>query len=137
MARVIHFEVHADDPERAISFYSRVFGWKFEQWNESVDYWSVTTGPDDQPGINGGLVRRRGGIDGQAVTAFVCTIQVDDLDATVASAMGGGATVALEKMAIPGVGWLAYLKDTESNIFGLMQEDSTAQLPADYGATGS
>lgn len=61
MPRVVHFEVHADDPERAANFYSGVFGWELAKWEGPQDYWLITTGPDDEPGINGGWcnVRRR------------------------------------------------------------------------------
>jgi predicted enzyme related to lactoylglutathione lyase len=126
MNRVVHFEVHAEDPERAIRFYSAVLGWSFTHWGGPMDYWLITTGPDDQPGINGGLVRRMGAIDGQAVIAFVCTVDVASVDDSVAKALENGGTVALPKMAIPGVGWLAYVKDTEGNIFGMMQNDPSA-----------
>ena len=44
-----------------------------------MPYWMVTTGPDDQPGINGGLLPRQGEIDGQAVIAYVCTMGVESL----------------------------------------------------------
>ena len=126
MNRVVHFEVHAEDPERAIRFYSAVLGWSFTQWGGPMDYWLITTGPDDQPGINGGMVRRMGAIDGQAVIAFVCTVDVASVDDSVAKALENDGTVALPKMAIPGVGWLAYVKDTEGNIFGMMQNDPSA-----------
>jgi len=126
MNRVVHFEVHAEDPERAIRFYSAVLGWSFTHWGGPMDYWLITTGPDDQPGINGGMVRRMGAIDGQAVIAFVCTVDVASVDDSVAKALENGGTVALPKMAIPGVGWLAYVKDTEGNIFGMMQNDPSA-----------
>ena len=53
MPRVVHFEIHAGDPERAISFYQRVFGWAFQKWEGPMDYWVITTGPDEQRGING------------------------------------------------------------------------------------
>jgi len=126
MSRVVHFEVHAEDPERAIRFYSAVLGWSFKHWGGPQDYWLITTGPADQPGIDGGMVRRQGAIDGQAVIAFVCTVGVDSVDDTVAKALENGGTIALPKMAIPGVGWLAYVKDTEGNIFGMMQNDPSA-----------
>ena len=38
-----------------------------------------------------------------------------------------GGTIALPKMPIPGIGWLAYAKDTEGNLFGLMQADPAAR----------
>ena len=126
MPRVVHFEIHAADPERAVNFYTTLFGWTFQKWEGPMDYWLVTTGPDNQPGINGGLVRRQGEIDGQAVIAYVCTVDVENLDASVQTALDNGGQIALPKMPIPGVGWLAYCKDTEGNIFGMMQNDPNA-----------
>ena len=129
MARVIHFEIHAEDPDRAIRFYGTLFGWTFKKWDGPMPYWLVTTGPDAEPGINGGLVKRMGGgpLDGAAVNAYVCTTQVADVDASVKQVTDLGGTIALSKMPIPGVGWLAYAKDPEGNIFGLMQNDPAAR----------
>ena len=126
MPRVVHFEIHAADPDRAVNFYTTLFGWSFQKWEGPMDYWLVTTGPNEQPGINGGLVRRQGEIDGQAVIAYVCTVDVEDLDASVQTALDNGGQIALPKMPIPGMGWLAYCKDTEGNIFGMMQNDPNA-----------
>jgi predicted enzyme related to lactoylglutathione lyase len=122
----VHFEIHAADPERAVNFYKTLFDWKFQKWEGPMDYWLVTTGPDDQPGINGGLMRRQGEIDGQAVIAYVCTVDVADVDTSTNTAVSNGGQVALPKMPIPGVGWLVYCKDTEGNIFGMMQADQNA-----------
>jgi predicted enzyme related to lactoylglutathione lyase len=127
MPRVIHFEIHAEDPERAVRFYRELFGWEFSKWDGPMDYWIIRTGPDGTPGINGGLVRRHGTIDGQAVIAYVCTIDVPSVDMYVQKILQNGGTIALPKMPIPGVGWLAYGKDTEGNIFGIMQSDAGAK----------
>ena len=127
MPRVIHFEIHAEDPERAIGFYQNLFDWKFQKWEGPADYWLVTTGADNLPGINGGLLRRVGTLDGCAVIAYVCTVDVASVDDTVTRALSSGGQIALDKHAIPGVGWLAYCKDTEGNIFGLMQNDPQAK----------
>ena len=127
MPRVVHFEIHAADPNRAVNFYQTLFGWSFQKWEGPMDYWLITTGPNEQPGINGGLVQRQGEIDGQAVIAYVCTVDVENLDASVQTAVDNGGQIALPKMPIPGMGWLAYCKDTEGNIFGMMQGDPNAQ----------
>ena len=127
MPRVVHFEIHAANPERGVKFYEKVFGWTFQKWEGPIEYWLITTGPDSEPGINGGLLRRQGDTDGQAVIAYVCTIGVADLDATMAIVEANGGTVAVPKMPIPGMGWLAYYKDTEGNIFGIMQSDPSAK----------
>ena len=129
MPRVSHFEIHADDPERAIKFYSGLFGWEFQKWDGPMPYWLIKTGPDSEPGINGGLMKRMGPPPGdmQPVNAYVCTTAVPDLDARLAKALGSGGTLALAKMPVPGVGWLAYAKDPEGNIFGVIQNDPQAK----------
>src|SRR5436305_5798627 len=71
MSRVIHFEIQADDPDRAERFYTEVFGWATTRIGGPMDYRLVTTGPDDQPGINGAIMKRQGKVDGQALTAYV------------------------------------------------------------------
>lgn len=127
MSRVVHFEIHASDPEKLIAFYTALFNWSFNQWG-SEKYWLISTGPDGVPGINGGLLQRHGDrpVPGQAVNAFGCTVDVENLDSVMALGVEIGGTVALEKMAIPGVGWLGYLMDPDGNIFGLMQNDPAA-----------
>ena len=110
MPRVVHFEIHAGDPERAVNFYRTLFGWTFQKWEGPMDYWLVMTGPDDQPGINGGLVRRQGEIDGQAVIAYVCTVDV--ADRRCFSANGDG-----ERRA----GCIAEDADTGHGLVGLLQ----------------
>jgi predicted enzyme related to lactoylglutathione lyase len=126
--RPIHFEIHADKPERAIGFYEQAFGWTFQKFEGgSMPYWLVTTGPDGTPGINGGLHPRMGPVDGEAVIGYVCTMPVENVDAHVQKVESLGGKVAVPKMPIPGMGWLAYCKDTEGNIFGMMQMDSNAR----------
>ncbi|MBL8166736.1 MAG: VOC family protein [Acidobacteria bacterium] len=128
MARVAHFEIHADNPQRAIEFYGALFGWEFTQWG-GQDYWLIKTGAPEEPGIDGGLMRRMGDRPqlGQAVNAYVCTTMVTSLDETITAGIELGATIALPKMPVPGVGWLAYFHDPEGNIFGAMQSDPEAK----------
>ena len=130
MPRLVHFEIHADDQDRAAKFYQAVFGWETKKWPipGQPDYLAIITGPDSEPGINGGFVQRRGPAPakGQAVNAYVSTMVVKSLSETAEKAEKVGAQVALPKMAIPGVGWLMYLIDTEGNIFGVMQPDTRA-----------
>jgi predicted enzyme related to lactoylglutathione lyase len=129
MPRVVHFEIHAENPERAVQFYQGLLGWNFKKWDGPQDYWLISTGPPQQPGIDGGLIRRRGAIDGEAVIAYVCTVDVPSVDEYSKRATEAGGQVVVPKMPIPGVGWLVYCKDTEGNIFGMMQMDRTVQGP--------
>lgn len=130
MGRVVHFEIHAENPERAVNFYKELFGWTVTRWDGPIEYWNIVTG--EGAGINGGLIRRRGPRPekGQPMNGFACTVDVANLDDDLARAGELGAEVVVPKMAIPGVGWLAYIEDTEGNIVGMMQVDQTAGNPA-------
>jgi predicted enzyme related to lactoylglutathione lyase len=128
MSRVVHFEIQGSDPEALATFYRELLGWTIARWGDQP-YWLVDTGPKDLPGINGGLLPRRGPPpqEGQSVNAFVCTVEVASLDERFARAISLGGTAAVPKMPIPGVGWLAYVKDPDGNILGLMQPDVAAK----------
>lgn len=127
MSRAVHFEIHASNPQAAIDFYSSLFGWSFNKW-DGGDYWMIHTGPDEQPGINGGLIPRRGPVPESmaAMNAFVITVDVADVDSAVSRALAVGGATAVPKTAVPGIGWLAYLKDPDGNVFGVMQADAQA-----------
>ena len=114
MPRVIHFELPADDPERAAGFYEQVFGWAVEKWDGPIDYWLVTTGEEGMPGIDGAIARR-----GEGMTAN--TIDVPSVDEYVAKVVAAGGQVVVPKQQIPGVGYMAYCADTEGNVFGIME----------------
>jgi predicted enzyme related to lactoylglutathione lyase len=130
MSRVVHFEIQADDVERAKTFYAAVFGWTFEDYGKysgSV-YWGIVTGPEDQPGINGGLLQRPAPAPsaGQGINGFVCTMGVSDYDATEHRILQAGGQVALPKMALTGLAWQGYYLDSEGNTFGIHQPDPEA-----------
>ena len=112
----------ADDPERAIAFYENVFGWIFNKWEGPMEYWLISTGPESEPGIDGGLARRMDPASGTE-----STIGVASVDEAVAKIEANGGKVIRPKSAVPGIGWLAYCQDTEGNTFGLMQDDPTAK----------
>lgn len=121
MARVTHFEINADEPERAVSFYQDVFGWEIQKWEGPVDYWLITTGREDEPGINGALMKRT-----DPTAATWNTVEVDSVDDHVSKVEASGGSVVVPKMAIPGVGYQAYCRDTEGNVFGIHQSDPAA-----------
>lgn len=128
--RVVHFEIQADDLDRAREFYGAVFGWTFEDYSQmtGAPYWGVVTGPEDTPGINGGLLRRPApaAVAEQGTNAFVCTVEVEDFDATATAVLQAGGVVALPKYALPGMAWQGYFLDTEGNTFGIHQPDTSA-----------
>jgi predicted enzyme related to lactoylglutathione lyase len=118
--RIVHFELPADDPARAMAFYTKAFGWTFEKWDGPMEYWMVKTG--DGPGIDGGLMRREH--PGQTPANVISVPSVDDASRAIKAA--GGGEVA-PKMAVPGIGWAAYFTDTEGSTFGVIQFDPDAR----------
>ncbi|HEV8440481.1 MAG TPA: VOC family protein [Methylomirabilota bacterium] len=130
---VVHFEIPADEPERAAKFYRELFGWEINRWGEpagagaGAEYWMVRTVPIDdkgeptRPGVNGGLMRRM--FPGQAPVNYIGVASVDEF---VRRAERLGAKVAAPKRAVPGMGWFAQLTDTEGNIFAIWQHDAAA-----------
>ncbi len=126
MNRVVHFDIQAANPEKLLAFYTAVFGWKVTHLPQ-FDYWLLDTGEGD--GIGGGLLKRRGAgpLYGAPVNAFVCSLGVESVDEMLNKARVAGATLAMGKTAIPGVGWQAYIKDPDGNMLGLHQADKNAK----------
>ena len=124
--RVVHFDVYADDVDRAIAFYQSVFGWSIEKV-EGMDYWLIKTG-EGEPGIDGGLSKRESPTQGAVPQfGFTCTVDVEDVQAAFAAAVAAGGSEIHQPGPVPGVGYLAYVRDTEGNHLGLMQRDPDAK----------
>jgi predicted enzyme related to lactoylglutathione lyase len=130
MHKVVHFEIPADDLDRAKSFYGSVFGWQLQTMpmGEGGEYTVVMTTPvDDQtqlptePGaINGGMMKR----DGQ-LTAPVLTVDVDAIDDALSQIEARGGSTVTPRTPIPGMGAYAYFKDPEGNVLGLWETTSS------------
>jgi len=123
MNRFTHFEFATSDLEKTVAFYRAAFGWEINKWEGPVDYWMVTTGDASTPGINGGLMPAGGPFNGT-----INTIEVDDIDAVIASVKANGGTMVFEKDVIPTVGYQAYFMDTTGIVVGLHQADPNAGM---------
>ena len=105
-------------------FYQDVFGWKFNKFEGGpVEYWLVTTGDDEEPGINGGMTRPR---EGQTA-GTINTLAVKSLGETIKKIKQRGGKICVPKMTIPMVGWLAYASDPAGNVLGIIQPDTSAK----------
>ena len=118
MANVVHFEFGADDPAAAAAFYAAVFGWDVDQAEDGSEYWYITTGDDDDPGIAGGVTRRF-----DELSSTVVTIEVPSLDVFARKVTEEGGKVLAPKSQIPGEGYVQYCQDLEGNVFAIMQYD--------------
>ena len=124
MTRVVHFEFSTDKPDESIAFFENVFGWRIEKWDsKEIDYWLIMTGDPDKPGIDGGF-----GLTEKGFPGIVNTIDVDDVDAAMEKVLAHGGEMVMPKMAIPGVGYMAYFKDINGNVWSVMKEDRSAGM---------
>jgi hypothetical protein len=128
MSRVIHFDIYADDPERASAFYEKAFGWKFKKWEGDVgmDYWLIMTGDEKSPGIDGGMSKREKEWS-KAVSDGAITIGVENIDAAIGKVEENGGEIVMKKMGLSTVGWFASFRDTEGNRLSLMQSDPSVK----------
>ncbi|HEY5568026.1 MAG TPA: VOC family protein [Gammaproteobacteria bacterium] len=115
--RVRHFEIEADDVERAKRFYQRVFGWQIRRWGPP-NYYLIDAGD----GMSGDI-RERTNPAGPGNAGFVCTVVVDDLQAIKEAIVANGGTIVVPEFRIDGVGNLLYFTDTEGHRVGVMQRD--------------
>ncbi|MDD1721352.1 MAG: VOC family protein, partial [Euryarchaeota archaeon] len=92
MSKVVHFELPADDPKRAIACYEKVFGWAVTKWEGPMDYWLVTAGPDDEPGINGAITPRT-----TPEQATICNMSTTSVDESAKKVVDAGGSVMRPK----------------------------------------
>jgi predicted enzyme related to lactoylglutathione lyase len=133
MPTIVHFEMPADDVERAKKFYTDLFGWKIEKWpgtsskdssSSSMEYWIVSTTDDkgNKAPIGGGLMKRQG--QHQQITNFIDVNSVDEYSSKIEKL---GGKVVVTKMAVPGMGYFAVCHDTENNSFGIWETNEGAK----------
>ncbi len=119
--RIVHFEIPGDAPEQLAEFYGKLFGWQIQKAPvPGMEYWLCRTG--EGMGIDGGILKRTS--PQHTITNYV---NVEQLDATLKQAQDLGATVALGKTPVPGMGWTAVAIDPQGNMFGLWQSDPGAR----------
>ncbi len=122
MSKVCYFELQADDPERSREFYTKAFGWNFAESPLGANYWQFEAGPKEESGVNGGMMRRE--FPGQG---HLITITVDSVDDAIERIKAAGGEIIHAKLAITGIGWAAYFKDTEGIAGGIFQADADAK----------
>lgn len=126
---VVHFEIHASEPQRLVDFYSELLGWKFTQWGD-FPYWMIETGEgaignsDASPGlgINGGLTQREGPAPeaGAPVNGCNIVVGVDDVDEIYRRALELGGSADTVPEDTEGIGRTAYLRDPDQNVIGFI-----------------
>ncbi len=122
MSSIVHFDVPAEDIERAKKFYSSLFGWEYQSFPGMEYNLITTTNLDGTPGVGGGMGKRME--PSQRMMNYFGVKSIDDAMKQVRKL---GGKVYSEKMAVPGMGYLANCMDTEGNAFGLWEENAGAR----------
>lgn len=121
-----YFEIQVENCERAVKFYSGVFGWQFtEVKGLPIEYWQIQTASYAGGLLKPGVPKPTGP---QGTNAFTCSVEVSDFDATAEKIASLGGIVAMAKFPIPGKCWQGYFLDTEKNVFGIFQVDEKAGM---------
>ncbi|HTL80941.1 MAG TPA: zinc ribbon domain-containing protein [Bacteroidia bacterium] len=129
MATLTHFDMSADDPDRAMKFYNELFGWKFNLLPGPMNYYLIETKDlNGKTAIGGGMSKRT-----EHQQGVVNYIGVSSIDESIQKVKQLGGKIVQEKQAVPGYGMLAVCLDTENNLFGLFQETSEA-IPGEQGS---
>lgn len=120
--RVVHFELPYDDADRAGRFYADLFGWQLMPMPD-MGYTIVMTGPTDPESgpsesgfVNGGMFSR-----GEPGRGCNVVIDVEDIDATLASVEQAGGTTVTGRQPVGDMGFTAYFTDSEGNLVGLWE----------------
>ena len=121
MAKIVHFEIPADDMDRAKRFYTELFGWKIVPYEGNSEYWLISA--EEENAVEGGMMKRQH--PGQPIVNYVDIPSVEDHMKKVREL---GGEVVVPKMPVPGMGYFAVCRDTENNMFGLWEEDPTAAV---------
>ena len=122
MPTIVHFEIPADNVERAKAFYGELFGWKIEKTPGPMDYWLIsTTDEKGEKGVEGGMIGRQH--PQHAVTNY---IDVPSIETYAAKIEQLGGQVVVPKTAVPTFGYFAVCLDTENNTFAIWENDPSA-----------
>lgn len=118
MARVIRFELPSRNMGDTVEFYNKVFDWDSAYSDVHTDYLELDMGRST---IAGGIFPR--GVVNLTTTTLV--IEVASIEAYVGRIEGAGGTIVLRPRAIAGYGYVAYCRDPDGNVIGLVQFDES------------
>ncbi len=123
---MVHFEIPADNVERAKKFYGELFGWKIEKLTgpSPMEYWLITTGAEkgEMAGLGGGMMARQ--MPGQTITMYIEVPSVGEYTDKIKKL---GGQVVVPKSAVPEMGYYAVCLDPENNGFGIWETNPQAK----------
>lgn len=117
--KVYYFEIPVNDLERAITFYSAVFGCEFDRVDIDGNQMANFPPLEEGSGASGALAKGDSYVPGrQGVRVYFDT---DSIDEMLANAIAAGGKVLYSKTSIGELGWVAEFEDSEGNCIALSQ----------------
>lgn len=118
MPKFVHIDIAADNPQRAADFYKSVFGWAVQKLEGPTPYWllSPSASPGEAPPIGAGVAQRE-----EPWQSATPTIDVPSADEYSKRIEAEGGSIVRPKTLIPGIGQLVTFKDTEGNVFAILE----------------
>lgn len=122
MPTIEHFEIPADDVERARRFYQDLFGWQIEKFPGDMEYWGIhTTAGDGGKGLGGGMLQRM-----HPQHSIANYVGVENIEAMMKKVEQLGGQIIVPKTPVPKMGWFCFFTDTERNVMAMWQMDPKA-----------
>jgi predicted enzyme related to lactoylglutathione lyase len=118
MSKAFRFLVYADDPERAVKFYTEVLGWKFDKTPAEMgggNHFWINAGSDDEEGIGAGDLELR--IGNRSTVNHYRVVSFKD---TINKITKYGGKI-INETALGEMGFQAFCEDSEGNVFSIFQ----------------
>ncbi len=122
-----YFDLTVHDVSQALKFFEEIFGWKFEPFPMPYEYYRIQAGPEEEPGIDGGIGAVKDAPIANGMPMTQVTVPVANLDEVISKVQASGGRVIEPRMPIPGVGWYATCAEPGGLRFGIIQGDPTAK----------
>jgi predicted enzyme related to lactoylglutathione lyase len=122
-----YFDLTVEDSNAARQFFERVLGWRFEQFPMPYEYYRITAGSPEEPGIDGGIAEIKDAPIAEGRPLTQVTVPVSDLDEVLQRVEANGGSIVEQKMAIPGIGWYATCAEPGGLKFGVLQINEAAK----------
>jgi predicted enzyme related to lactoylglutathione lyase len=120
--KIMWLEMASTNVPASAKFYGDLFDWPIVT-DEKMNY-TMTAFEQGETGMGFSDTNdERSSVEPGSVLVYV---DVADVDATIARAQGLGAPVYVDKMEVPGVGWMAVFGDPGGNRIAVMQRMPTA-----------
>jgi uncharacterized protein len=122
------YELMTPDVDAAKSFYGRVIGWMADAMGGDNSYTILST---EGRGV-AGILEKSAGLDGQAQSAWLGYIEVEDCEEAARRIEAAGGTIHRQPADIPGVGRFAVVADPQGAIFyimSLLPQEAPPPLP--------